>query len=38
MSTDVQPPPEAADEEVAAQAASAAPEVMADTFGEYVKI
>ena len=39
MSTDVQPPAEAADEEVAAQAASAAaPEVMADTFGEYVKI
>jgi len=39
VSTDVQPPPEAADEEVAAQAASAAaPEVMADTFGEYVKI
>jgi len=39
VSTDVQPPAEAADEEVAAQAASAAaPEVMADTFGEYVKI
>ena len=38
MSTDVQPPPEAADEEVAAQAASAAPEVMADSFGEYAKI
>ena len=38
MSTDIQPPPEAADEEVAAQAASAAPEVMADSFGEYVKI
>ena len=39
MSTDIQPPPEAADEEVAAQAAStAAPEVMADSFGEYAKI
>ena len=39
MSTDVQPPPEAADEEVAAQAAStAAPEVMADSFGEYARI
>jgi len=39
VSTDVQPPPEAADEEVAAQAAStAAPEVMADSFGEYAKI
>jgi D-xylose transport system permease protein len=39
VSTDVQPPPEAADEEVAAQSASAAaPEVMADSFGEYAKI
>src|SRR5207245_2080234 len=39
VSTDVQPPSEAADEEVAAQtAATAAPEVIADSFGEYVKI
>ena len=39
MSTDVQPPSEAADEEVAAQtAATAAPEVIADSFGEYAKI
>jgi D-xylose transport system permease protein len=39
VSTDVQPPPEAADEEVAAQSAStAAPEVMADSFGEYARI
>jgi len=39
VSTDVQPPAEAADEEVAAQtAATAAPEVMADSFGEYAKI
>ncbi len=37
MSTDVQPPPEA--DEVAEQAAAiAAPEVIADSFGEYVKI
>jgi D-xylose transport system permease protein len=37
VSTDVQPPAEA--DEVAAQTASAAaPEVMADTFGEYAKI
>jgi len=35
VSTDVQPPSEAADEEVAAQtAATAAPEVIADSFGE----
>ena len=39
MSTDVQPPFEAADEDVAAQtAATAAPEVIADSFGEYAKI
>jgi len=39
VSTDVQPPSEAADEEVAAQtAATAAPEVIADSFGEYAKI
>jgi D-xylose transport system permease protein len=39
VSTDVQPPSEAADEEVSAQAAAtAAPEVIADSFGEYVKI
>ena len=39
MSTDVQPPSGAADEEVAAQAAAtAAPEVIADSFGEYAKI
>ena len=37
MSTDVQPPPEA--DEAAAEAATvAAPEVMADSLGEYVKI
>ena len=37
MSTDIQPPPEA--DEVAAQtAAIAAPEVIADSLGEYVKI
>ncbi len=37
MSTDVQPPPEA--DEVAEQtAAIAAPEVIADSFGEYIKI
>jgi len=37
VSTDVQPPPEA--DEVAEQAAAiAAPEVIADSFGEYVKI
>jgi D-xylose transport system permease protein len=39
VSTDVQPPSEAADEEIAAQtAATAAPEVIADSFGEYAKI
>ena len=38
MSTDVQPPPEAADEVAAQTASTAAPEVMADTFGEYAKI
>ena len=36
MSTDVQPP--GADEVAAQSAASAAPEVIADSFGEYVKI
>ena len=36
MSTDVQPP--GADEAAAQTAASAAPEVIADSFGEYVKI
>ena len=36
MSTDVQPP--GADEVAAQTAASAAPEVIADSFGEYVKI
>ena len=36
MSTDVQPP--GADEAAAQSAASAAPEVIADSFGEYVKI
>ena len=36
MSTDVQPP--GADEVAAQTAASAAPDVMADSFGEYVKI
>jgi len=37
VSTDVQPPPEA--DEVAEQtAAIAAPEVIADSFGEYIKI
>jgi D-xylose transport system permease protein len=38
VSTDVQPPPEAADEVAAQTAATAAPEVMADSFGEYAKI
>ena len=38
MSTDVQPPPEAADEVAAQTASAAAPEVMADSFGEYAKI
>ena len=38
MSTDVQPPPEAADEVAEQTASTAAPEVMADTFGEYAKI
>ena len=38
MSTDVQPPPEAADEVAAQTAATAAPEVIADNFGEYAKI
>ena len=38
MSTDVQPPPEAADEVAAQTASVAAPEVMADSFGEYAKI
>ena len=38
MSTDVQPPPEAADEVAAQTAATAAPEVIADSFGEYAKI
>ena len=41
MSTDVQePPPEAAeaDEEIASEVALAAPEVIADSLGEYVKI
>ena len=40
MSTEVQPPPEAAEEaELATQSAAvAAPEVIADSFGEYVKI
>ena len=40
MSTEVQPPPEAAEEaELATQsAAGAAPEVIAESFGEYVKI
>ena len=40
MSTDVQePPPEAADsDEVASEVALAAPEVIADSLGEYVKI
>ena len=38
MSTDVQPPAEASDEVAAQTAATAAPEVMADSFGEYAKI
>jgi D-xylose transport system permease protein len=38
VSTDVQPPPEAADEVAEQTASTAAPEVMADTFGEYAKI
>jgi D-xylose transport system permease protein len=38
VSTDVQPPPEAADEVAAQTASVAAPEVMADSFGEYAKI
>ena len=38
MSADVQPPPEAADEVAEQTASTAAPEVMADTFGEYAKI
>jgi D-xylose transport system permease protein len=38
VSADVQPPPEAADEVAAQTASTAAPEVMADTFGEYAKI
>jgi ABC-type xylose transport system permease subunit len=38
VSTDVQPPPEAADEVAAQTASAAAPEVMADSFGEYAKI
>ena len=40
MSTDVQPPPEAAeaDDLASETAAVAAPEVIADSFGEYVKI
>jgi D-xylose transport system permease protein len=40
VSTDVQPPPEAAeaDELASETAAVAAPEVIADSFGEYVKI
>ena len=41
MSTDVQgPPPEATepDEEIASEVALAAPEVMANSLGEYVKI
>ena len=38
MSTDVQPPPEASDEVAAQTAATAAPEVIADSFGEYAKI
>ena len=37
MSTDVQPPPEA-DEVASEAAATAAPEVIANSFGEYVKI
>ena len=37
MSTDVQPPAEA-DEAAAQTAATAAPEVIADSFGEYAKI
>ncbi len=40
MSTDVQPPPEATEpeEEAASEVALAAPEVIADSLGEYVKI
>jgi D-xylose transport system permease protein len=38
VSTDVQPPPEASDEVAAQTAATAAPEVIADSFGEYAKI
>ena len=38
MSTDVQPPAEASDEVAAQAAATAAPEVIADSFGEYAKI
>jgi D-xylose transport system permease protein len=38
VSTDVQPPAEASDEVAAQTAATAAPEVMADSFGEYAKI
>jgi D-xylose transport system permease protein len=38
VSTDVQPPPEASDEVAAQTVATAAPEVIADSFGEYAKI
>jgi D-xylose transport system permease protein len=38
VSTDVQPPTEASDEVAAQAAAAAAPEVIADSFGEYAKI